>query len=101
VRVAPDLTTIAGGNFEQNDVGLSYAVGVRILVVEDQDSIRRMIEALVQARGYSVTAVGTGSKALDIALTDPPDLILLDLMLRDNSTDSKCARESEAKPRRH
>jgi CheY-like chemotaxis protein len=40
-----------------------------------------MIEALVQARGYSVTAVGTGSKALDIALTDPPDLILLDLML--------------------
>jgi DNA-binding response OmpR family regulator len=40
-----------------------------------------MIEALVQARGYSVIAVGTGSKALDIALTDPPDLILLDLML--------------------
>lgn len=61
--------------------GLSYARDVRILVVEDQDSIRRMIEALVQARGYSVTAVGTGSKALDIVLTDPPDLILLDLML--------------------
>ncbi len=60
---------------------MGYAQGVRILVVEDQDSIRRMIEALVQARGYSVTAVGTGSKALDIALTDPPDLILLDLML--------------------
>ena len=60
---------------------LSYAHAVRILVVEDQDSIRRMIEALVQARGYSVTAVGTGSKAIDIALTEPPDLILLDLML--------------------
>ena len=29
---------------------------MRILVVEDQDSIRRMIEALVQARGYDVTA---------------------------------------------
>ena len=54
---------------------------MRILVVEDQDSIRRMIEALVQARGYDVSAVESGSKALEIALADPPDLILLDLML--------------------
>jgi len=50
-------------------------------VCEDQDSIRRMIEALVQARGYQVTAVASGAKALDVALTTPPDLVLLDLML--------------------
>jgi CheY-like chemotaxis protein len=54
---------------------------MRILVVEDQDSIRRMIEALVQARGYQVTAVGSGVKALDVASTDPPDMVLLDLNL--------------------
>jgi CheY-like chemotaxis protein len=54
---------------------------MRILVCEDQDSIRRMIEALVQARGYEVTAVASGAKALDVALTNPPDLVLLDLML--------------------
>ncbi|MEZ4223977.1 MAG: response regulator [Polyangiaceae bacterium] len=54
---------------------------MRILVVEDQDSIRRMIEALVQARGYAVTAVANGAKAIDVATTDPPDLVLLDLML--------------------
>lgn len=54
---------------------------MRILVVEDQDSIRRMIEALVQARGYEVTAVGTGAKAIDVALTAPPDIVLLDLNL--------------------
>src|SRR5512142_247778 len=40
-----------------------------------------MIEALVQARGYEVSAVESGSKALEIALNDPPDLVLLDLML--------------------
>src|SRR5512140_3542481 len=40
-----------------------------------------MIEALVQARGYGVSAVDSGSKALEIALSDPPDLVLLDLML--------------------
>ncbi len=54
---------------------------MRILVVEDQDSIRRMIEALVQARGYNVIAVESGGKAIELALADPPDLILLDLML--------------------
>jgi CheY-like chemotaxis protein len=54
---------------------------VHILVVEDQDAIRRMIEALVGARGYGVTAVPTGSKAIDAALTSPPDIVLLDLML--------------------
>jgi CheY-like chemotaxis protein len=54
---------------------------MRILVVEDQDSIRRMIEALVQARGYQVTAVSSGVKALDVASTDPPDIVLLDLNL--------------------
>jgi CheY-like chemotaxis protein len=54
---------------------------MRILVVEDQDSIRRMIEALVQARGYQVTAVSSGVKALDVAMTDPPDIVLLDLNL--------------------
>jgi DNA-binding response OmpR family regulator len=54
---------------------------VRILVVEDQDSIRKMIEALVQARGYQVRAVSTGAKAIDVAMTDPPELVLLDLML--------------------
>lgn len=54
---------------------------MRILIVEDQDSIRKMIEALVQARGYDVTAVPSGAKAIDVALTSPPDLVLLDLML--------------------
>ena len=54
---------------------------MRILVVEDQDSIRRMIEALVGARGYEVTAVSTGTKAIDVATTDPPDMVLLDLMI--------------------
>jgi DNA-binding response OmpR family regulator len=60
---------------------LGYIATMRILVVEDQDSIRRMIEALVTARGYEVTAVASGAKAIDVALTEPPDLVLLDLML--------------------
>lgn len=40
-----------------------------------------MIEALVQARGHDVVAVSSGTKAIDVAMTEPPDVVLLDLML--------------------
>lgn len=65
------------------EAGADWAIlrRMRILVVEDQDSIRRMIEALVQARGYDVTAVASGTKAIDVAMTNPPNLVLLDLNL--------------------
>lgn len=35
----------------------------------------------MQARGYQVTAVSSGAKAIDVAMTDPPDMVLLDLNL--------------------
>jgi DNA-binding response OmpR family regulator len=54
---------------------------MRILVIEDSDSIRHMIEALVRARGHEVEAVPTGARGIDSALTCPPDAILLDLHL--------------------
>jgi CheY-like chemotaxis protein len=54
---------------------------MKILVCEDADSIRRMIEALVQARGYEVLAVPNGAKAIDAAMTQKFDMVLLDLML--------------------
>lgn len=54
---------------------------MRILVVEDSDAIRQMIETLVSARGHEVEAVPTGVKGVESALAQPPDAILLDLML--------------------
>lgn len=54
---------------------------MRILVVEDSDAIRQMIETLVSARGHQVEAVPNGAKGLESALAQPPDAILLDLML--------------------
>ena len=54
---------------------------MRILIIEDSDSIRRMIEALVAARGYEVHAVSTGAKGLELAFDKIPDVILLDLNL--------------------
>ena len=54
---------------------------MRILIIEDSDSIRRMIEALVSARGYEVDAVSNGAKGLEVAFEKVPDVILLDLNL--------------------
>jgi CheY-like chemotaxis protein len=54
---------------------------MKILVVEDQDSIRRMIEALVTGRGHAVVGVANGAKALEAAMHDRPDIVLLDLNL--------------------
>jgi DNA-binding response OmpR family regulator len=55
---------------------------MRILIIEDSDSIRKMIEALVAARGYEVDGVPNGAKGLEIAFEKVPDVILLDLNLR-------------------
>lgn len=54
---------------------------MRILVIEDSDSVREMIETLVAARGHAVEGVPTGAKGIDSAVAHPPDAILLDLHL--------------------
>jgi DNA-binding response OmpR family regulator len=54
---------------------------MRILIIEDSDAIRRMIETLVSARGHEVEGVPTGAKGIDAAIARTPDAILLDLML--------------------
>jgi DNA-binding response OmpR family regulator len=54
---------------------------MRILVVEDSDSIRSMIRTLMVARGHEVEAVPSGTKGVDAALARKPDVVLLDLHL--------------------
>ena len=55
---------------------------MRILVCEDQDAIRHMIETLVQASGrHEVVGVALGAQAVERARAERFDVILLDLML--------------------
>ena len=53
----------------------------RILVCEDQDAIRSMIETLVAASGHQVTGVASGAQAVERAVTERFDVLLLDLLL--------------------
>ncbi len=52
---------------------------MRILIVDDSDSICRMIEALVSSRKFEVETASNGAKALELAFARVPDVVLLDL----------------------
>lgn len=53
----------------------------KILITDDDPRNRRLEETLLQASGYKVCSVESGQAALDAVAADPPDLILLDLMM--------------------
>lgn len=53
----------------------------RILVVDDDETVREIVARYLEREGYAVEAVGNGKVALERALAEPPDLVLLDLML--------------------
>jgi two-component system alkaline phosphatase synthesis response regulator PhoP len=52
-----------------------------ILVVDDSTNIRAMVAGYLEGEGYRVLCAVDGREALEIARRDPPDLILLDLMM--------------------
>ena len=54
----------------------------KILVVEDDQSIRELLVELLETEGYSVSSANNGKEALDSLKTEiRPDLILMDLMM--------------------
>lgn len=55
----------------------------RILIVEDEDGLRRALSINLRARGYEVEAAATASAALRIAAGGRIDLVILDLGLPD------------------
>ena len=58
-------------------------VGIRstILVVEDEAGIARMVQVLLEARGFSTIVTHSGSEALQRIADHPVDLVLLDVMM--------------------
>lgn len=53
----------------------------RVLLVEDEDDIREIAALSLEMGGWSVTAVADGPSAVRAALQDPPDAVLLDVMM--------------------
>jgi CheY-like chemotaxis protein len=53
----------------------------KVLVVDDEDDIRRMLRRVLVERGYQVVEASRGTEALQAVREHSPDLILLDAML--------------------
>ncbi len=52
-----------------------------ILIVEDEESLLKLESILLTTKGYMVKGAVTGPAALESIAEDPPDLVLLDIML--------------------
>ena len=55
----------------------------RILVIEDAEDVRQLMVDLLEAMNHSVVEVADGLSGVKAALTEHPDLIMLDLMMPD------------------
>jgi two-component system alkaline phosphatase synthesis response regulator PhoP len=53
----------------------------RILVVDDEPSIRKIVEYALKDAGFQVVTAARGDEALDVLSRDSVDLVVLDLML--------------------
>ena len=53
----------------------------RVLVVDDEPKIRDLVRRYLQADGFEVIEAENGTAALAAMATDPPDLIVLDVMM--------------------
>ncbi|MFM2321035.1 MAG: hypothetical protein RL612_182 [Actinomycetota bacterium] len=56
---------------------------IKVLVVDDEPSIRDLLSRQLRFAGFSVAAVGNGNDAVIAAEKSSPDIILLDVMLPD------------------
>ena len=54
---------------------------MRVLVIDDDDSIREFVSLALADEGYDVHSATDGQAALNLIATDPPDLILLDMRM--------------------
>ena len=66
--------------------------GERLLLVDDEDNLRSMLQAALRHNGFDVESVANGRDALDAVAKLRPDLIVLDVMLPDLDGFEVCRR---------
>ena len=54
---------------------------VRVLIVDDERRNRELLEVMLAVEGYQLLAAESGEETLALVARDPPDLILLDVMM--------------------
>ncbi|HWW52190.1 MAG TPA: response regulator transcription factor [Acidimicrobiales bacterium] len=70
----------------------------RVLIIEDDPNVSEVLSRYLEREGYLVETVDDGARGLSQALADPPDLVVLDLMLPSLSGLEVCRQLRAAAP---
>jgi|GEM_PF-2961059 len=70
-------------NIDQQTPGGRFPTGTKLLIVDDAPEIRAVLEFLFTQQGAEVLVIDSAASAIQIALTEHPDLILMDMQLPD------------------
>jgi len=73
----------------------------KILIVEDEESLLKLESILLTSKGYDVQGVSNGAAALRVIAEEPPDLVLLDIMLPEMDGFEVCRRIKQNEATRH
>ena len=71
----------------------------RILIVDDDDSIRKVLEAILEDKGYAVDSAGTARKAIEIMKKKFYNVGLIDIRLPDMEGTELLSRIRETTPK--
>ncbi len=55
----------------------------RILIIDDDEMIRIVFERFLKGQGYAVDCAADGNEGLRVLETEPPDLVITDIMMPD------------------
>lgn len=62
----------------------------KVLVVDDQPKLVKLLTTNLKTQGYEIIEAGTGKQAIELAALEMPDVVILDLMLPDMSGFEVC-----------
>ncbi len=68
----------------------THSPGGRILVVEDEESISQPFAEALRRAGFEALVTGTAAGAIELAASEEPDLVMLDLALPDGDGRDVC-----------
>ncbi|MGK2870432.1 MAG: response regulator transcription factor [Mycobacterium sp.] len=71
---------------------------VRVLVVDDEPVLAELVSMALRYEGWDIATAGDGATAIELARDNPPDVVVLDVMLPDMSGLDVLRRLRELKP---